>query len=484
VNRREWIKRTGYTGIGILLVNNMDAGKSKNAEIIVGGIQETIEITKSDFGPDFIWGVASAAYQTEGAWNLDGKGESNWDHFTHNSGKIERGENADDATDFYHRYEEDIELVRAMNFKVFRFSLSWSRILPNGPDSINQKGLDFYHKVIDKCISVGLEPWVTIYHWDMPQVLEAQGGWTNRRMLDWFSEYVDVVTREFGSKVKNWMVMNEQLSYTAGGYLAGVLAPGRKSIGGFLKAVHHSVLCNAIGARIVRNNVEGAHIGTTFFTSYIEPVNQEKKNIAAAARVDAVVNRLFIEPSLGMGYPVETLPVLKKISKYFEAGDEELMIFDFDFIGIQYYFRNVVEKSIIPGIRATEIKASERGVEVNEMGGEIYPEGLYHILKKFSGYAGIRNMLVTENGVCVPDVYENGRIYDYRRIRFFNDHLLAVHKAKKEGINVNGYLVWSPTDNFEWDKGYRTRFGLVYIDYQTQKRIMKDSGLWFRNFLK
>ncbi|MBV5313937.1 MAG: beta-glucosidase [Prolixibacteraceae bacterium] len=484
MNRREWIKRSGYTGLSILLVNNIGAGKSKNEEIIVDGIREATEITKSDFGPDFIWGIASAAYQTEGAWNIDGKSESNWDHFTHNTGKVERGENADDSTDFYHRFEEDIELVKSMNFQVFRFSLSWSRILPNGIGSINQKGLDFYHRVIDKCISVGLEPWITIYHWDMPQVLEAQGGWTSRQMLDWFSEYVDVVTREFGLKVKNWIVMNEQLSYTAGGYLAGVLAPGRKSIGGFLKAVHHSVLCNAIGATIVRRNVEGANIGTTFFTSYIEPVNQEKKNIEAAARVDAAVNRLFIEPSMGMGYPVETLPVLKKISKYFEAGDEQLMIFDFDFIGIQYYFRSIVEKSIIPGIRANEVKASERGVEVNEMGGEIYPEGLYHILKKFSGYKRIRNMLVTENGVCVPDQYENGRIQDNRRIGFFNDHLLAVRMAKEEGINVNGYMVWSPTDNFEWDKGYRTRFGLVYIDYQTKERIMKDSGLWFRNFLK
>lgn len=448
------------------------------------GILMPHDFTKADFGLNFKWGVASSAYQTEGVWNADGKSESNWDYFSHKAGKIERDENADQATDFYHRFEEDIDLIKSMNFSLFRFSLSWSRILPEGSGTVNQKGLDFYHKVIDKCISVGIEPWITIYHWDMPQVLESQGGWTNRKILGWFAEFVEVVTREFGSKVKNWMVINEQLSYTAGGYLAGVLAPGRRSISGFLKAVHHSVLCNAEGGRIIRRNIPDANIGTTFFTAYIEPVDKEVKNIDAAKRVDAAVNRLFIEPSLGLGYPVESLPVLKKIQKYIEDGDEERMSFDFDFIGIQYYFRNIVEKSIIPGIRANEVKASARGVEVNEMGGEIFPEGLYHILKKFSAYQGIKKLLVTENGICIPDIVEDGRIHDSRRIIFFKDHLSAILKAKREGINVTGYFVWSPTDNFEWDKGFRTRFGLVYVDFQTQSRIMKDSGTWFCDFLK
>ncbi len=440
--------------------------------------------SKEDFGSGFKWGVAAAAYQTEGAWNIDGKGESNWDHFSRKSGKIERGENADVAADFYHRYEEDIELIRQMNFNVFRFSLSWPRILPNGTGEVNQKGLDFYHRVIDKCLSVGLEPWITIYHWDLPQVLETQGGWGNRQILGWFSEYVDVVTREFGSKVKNWMVMNEQLSFTAGGYLAGFLAPGRRNIPLFLKAVHHSVLCNADGGRIIRRNVPNANIGTTFFTAWIEPVDQQKKNVEAAQRVDAGINRMFIEPCLGMGYPDETLPVIKKIRKYFEEGDEERMVFDFDFIGIQYYFRSVVEKSVIPGIRATDVKATKRNVLVNEMGNEVYPEGLYQILRKFSAYNGIRNMLVTENGTCVTDRLENGRVHDAGRIQYLAEHLATLLKARREGVNVTGYFVWSPTDNFEWDKGFRTRFGLVYVDFLSLERTMKDSGLWFQEFLK
>jgi len=445
---------------------------------------KVFDLTKANFGSEFKWGVAASSYQTEGGWDADGKGESNWDYFSRKSGKIERGENADVAADFYHKYEEDIDLIKAMNFNVFRFSISWPRILPQGTGEVNQKGLDFYHRVIDKCISVGVEPWITIYHWDLPQVFESQGGWANRKILDWFSEFTEVVTKEYSGKVKNWMVINEQLSFVGAGYLAGVLAPGKKSIKAFLKAVHHSVLCNAEGGRIIRKNISEANIGTTFLTAYIEPVDQQKKNMEAAMRVDAAVNRLFVEPALGLGYPEDTLPVLKKIRKYYEAGDEERMVFDFDFIGIQYYFRTVVEKSIIPGIRAKEVKASERGVPFNEMGGEIYPEGLYHILKKFSQYKGIRNLLVTENGTCLPDQLENGKVHDPDRIKYFEDHLTAILKAKQEGVNVNGYFVWSPTDNFEWDKGFRTRFGLVYIDFQTLQRTMKDSGSWFQEFLK
>jgi beta-glucosidase len=244
------------------------------------------------------------------------------------------------------------------------------------------------------------------------------------------------------------------------------------------------VLCNAEGGRIVRRNVDGANIGTTFFTSWIEPLNREEKNMEAASRVDAGINRMFIEPLLGLGYPEDALPVLKKIRKFYEPGDEQRMAFDFDFIGVQYYFRAVVEKSILPYIQANEVKASDRGVPANEMGYEIYPEGLYQVLKKFSRYNNMPKLLITENGTCVPDLVDDGQIHDNERISYFKNHLTAVLKAKNEGVNVNGYFVWSPTDNFEWNKGFRTRFGLVYVDFKTLQRTVKDSGLWFREFLK
>ena len=477
MDRRDWLIKTGMAGTGLMLMNYLKAA-DRFRYVTIG------DLVKADFGPDFKWGVAAAAYQTEGAWNLDGKSESNWDYFSRIPGKIANGENADVAADFYHRYSEDIDLIKAMNFNIFRFSVSWPRILPAGTGAVNAKGIDFYHRVIDKCLSVGVEPWVTVYHWDMPQVLEAQGGWTNRKMIDWFSEYVDVLSKEYGGKVKNWMVMNEQLAFTGNGYMNGFFAPGKKSIGAFLKAVHHAVIANAEGGRIIRKNVPGANIGFTLANTWVEPVDQDEKNIQAAVRMDAIMNRLFIEPALGLGYPEDTIPMLKKLKSYYEDGDEEKMIFDFDFIGIQYYYRTIAKKSIIPGMRAKEIMASERGVPVNEMGGEVYPEGLYQILKKFSQYKGIRNLIVTENGTCVPDKLENGQIHDKERIAYFKNHLAAVLKAKKEGVNVNGYFVWSPTDNFEWDKGFSPRFGLVYVDFKTQERYIKDSGLWFRDFLK
>jgi beta-glucosidase len=477
MDRRDWLIKTGL-GSGALFIGS--AFKAAGAH----GHIPAESFTRADFGPGFTWGVAAASYQTEGAWNLDGKGESTWDRFSRKKGAIERGENADVAADFYHRYQEDIGLIKSMNFKAFRFSLSWPRILPKGTGTVNQKGIDLYHRVIDNCLEAGLDPWITLYHWDLPQMLEEKGGWTNREILNWFSEYTEVVSRTYADKVKNWMVMNEQLSFTGGGYMQGLFAPGRKSLGAFLKAVHHSVLCNAEGGRILRKNIPAANIGTTYATTWVEAVDEKEKNQAAASRVDAIMNRLFIEPALGMGYPEDSVPLLRKIKSYYREGDEARMVFDFDFNGIQYYFRTVAEKSWMPGMRAREIPPSERGVPANEMEGEIYPDGLYQIIKKFSNYKGIRNIHITENGTCVPDSLVNGRVHDSGRIQYFKDHLSAVLKARKEGVDVKGYFVWSPTDNFEWNKGYRTRFGLVYIDFNTLERTIKDSGLWFRDFLK
>jgi beta-glucosidase len=512
MDRREWLIKMGMTGAGLYLAKYLEAAKESeyalsghapsgyvhfgdkypgnlhpgdiNSGYMSPGFMPFEEFVKADFGPDFKWGVAAAAYQTEGAWNLDGKGESNWDHFSRIHGKIVNGDNADVAADFYHRYAEDIDLIRSMNFDKFRFSVSWPRILPAGTGAVNSKGVDFYHRVIDKCLSVGLEPWITVYHWDTPQALEEQGGWANRKIIDWFSEYVNILTREYGSKVKNWMTMNEQLAFTGNGYMMGVFPPGKKNPGAFMRSVHYAVLANAEGGRIIRKNVPGANIGFTLANTWVEPIDQKEKNIEAAARMDAIMNRLFIEPGLGLGYPEDTVHLLKRLRSLYEEGDEEKMVFDIDFIGIQYYYRTIAKKSLMPGMRAKEITASERGVPANVMDGEIYPEGLYQILKKFSKYEGIRNLIVTENGTCVPDKLDNGQVHDRERIEYFKNHLAAVLKARREGVNVNGYFVWSPTDNFEWDSGFTPRFGLVYIDYATLERYIKDSGLWFKEFLE
>lgn len=442
-------------------------------------------ITKKDFGKSFTWGVSASAFQTEGAWDTDDKGMSVWDVFTRNNRKVKDYHKAKVATDFYNQYKNDIALIRNMNFSAFRFSVSWPRIIPGGTGKPSPKGISFYHRIIDSCLKNGIEPWLTLYHWDLPQVLEEKGGWSNREITGWFESYTDICTRAFGDKIKNWIILNEPMSFTGLGYFSGYHAPGRKGFRNFLPAAHHAALCQSNGGRIVRQNVKDSYIGTTFSMADISPVNQEEKNIGAARRLDAVFNRFFIEPALGLGYPLDALPSLKKIEKYMKQDDDKNLVFDFDFIGIQYFFRIVTAFSFLPPILfAKEIPAIKRNVETNAMGMEVYQKGLYHVLKKIQDYNQIKTIVITESGICYQDKLENGRVHDHQRLKYLQDTLRYTLKAMKEGVNISGYFVWSLTDNFEWKEGLKPRFGLVYVDYQNLKRVIKDSGLWFREFLE
>lgn len=476
MNRRDLIKQLSLGAVGLSISPQLHALYQSLS------IQD---LSKRDFGDRFKWGVATASYQIEGAWNIDGKGESIWDRFSHKKGKIHNNENGDIACDFYHRYRDDIELVRQINMQVFRFSLSWSRIFPQGSGSINQKGLDFYHRVIDTCLEKGIEPWITLYHWDLPQALEDKGGWANRDIIGYFADYADTVSKQYGDKVKNWMVFNEPMAFTGLGYLAGTHAPGKKDIGLFKKAVHHTVICQADGGRILRSNVPNGQIGTTFSLSSIHPKTQQKKHVEAAHRMDALFNRLFIEPCLGLGYPKDTFPYLKTMDKIMKPGDEERMKFDFDFHGIQNYFRIVSKFSLFPPIMwANQVKPQKLitdKAELTDMGWEVYPEGIYEVIAKVAAYSGIKKIIITENGTAFPDHIENGRVHDEQRITFFKKYLQQVLRAKNEGMPVDGYFVWSLMDNFEWAEGYKPRFGLIHVDYTTQQRSIKDSGYWFKN---
>jgi len=440
---------------------------------------------RTDFGNDFVWGVATAAYQIEGAKDADGKGESIWDRFTNKTGKIYGGHTGNTACDFYHRYPEDVAIMKSLNLGVHRFSLAWSRLLPQGTGHVNQAGIDYYNRLIDAHLEAGVQPWLTLYHWDLPQALEDKGGWTNRDILGWFAEYCDLATRAFGDRVKHWMVLNEPLAYCGAGYFMGIHAPGRKNLFSFLKAVHHSTLCQADGGRIVRANVPDAEVGTTFSCSHVEPVDNTWLHRGAARRFDAIINRLFIEPAFGLSYPFDAMPILDNIFRYYEYNDENRMKFDFDFIGLQNYTREKVRFSFLaPFIWANIHEAKNRGVKTTEMGWEVYPEGIYHLLHKFAAYDPKKKIYVTENGAAFPDtVTPDGRVHDPDRTQFLQDYLAQVLRAQREGVNVQGYLVWSYCDNFEWAEGYRTRFGLVHVDFDTQQRIIKDSGLWMRDFL-
>jgi beta-glucosidase len=476
MDRKEWLKIAGLVGAGLLAGQGKALNWSAEQEML-----------GSDFGEDFLWGAATAAYQIEGAWNQDGKGPSVWDTFSHKKGKIKTGENGDDACDFYHRYPEDIALMRQMGLRNFRCSIAWSRVLPEGKGTPNEKGIDFYERMVDKALELGVKPWMTLYHWDLPQALEDKGGWVNRDILGHFAEYTELMTRRLGDRVKDWMVLNEPLAFTSLGYLLGIHAPGRRSIRAFVRACHHAAMCQSEGGRIIRANVPNAHVGTTISASPIHPKEDKPKHIEAAKRVDALINRIFIDPACGLGYPTEDLPLIRSIHKHMEPGDAEKLAFEYDFIGLQYYTRQVVKSSLIPFIRANVVKPVKFGVakeDLTDMGWEVYPEGIYTLLKRFAAMPTVKKIIVTENGVAFPDKLEGEHIHDTRRIQFLKDYLAQVLKAKQEGVNVAGYFVWSFMDNFEWAEGYMPRFGLVHVDYKTQQRRIKDSGNWFSEFIK
>lgn len=441
-------------------------------------------LNKNQFGNDFLWGVSTAAFQIEGAHDADGKGSSIWDVFTSQKGKIKNGHHAVTACDFYNCYQDDINLIKELNIPNFRFSISWPRIMPTGVHPINQAGIDYYNKIIDSLLASGIEPWITLYHWDLPHELEVKGGWTNRESVSWFKEYVEVCVHYFGDRVKNWMVINEPSVFTGAGYFLGIHAPGKKGITNYLKAMHHVTLATSAGAKIIRERIPQANIGTTFSCTHIEPATESAKDIEAAKRVDTLLNRTFIEPILGLGYPQKDLPVLKKLNNYILDDDLNNLNFDFDFIGLQCYTREVVKSSIlIPYIGAELVSAEKRNVISTDMGWEVYPPAMYHILKKFNEYDGIKKIIITENGAAFPDTVQNGKVHDIKRTHFIQDNLEQILRAKEEGLNVEGYFVWSLTDNFEWAEGYNARFGLIHVDFETQKRTIKNSGLWFKDFL-
>lgn len=442
-------------------------------------------LTKAAFGDDFAWGVSTAAYQTEGAHDAAGKGASIWDVFSARKGKVKQNHNGNHACDFFNRYPDDLQLMQEMGIPNFRFSLSWARLLPQGHGHVNQAGVDYYNRLIDHCLELGITPWLTLYHWDLPQALEDKGGWANRDIVGWFQEYAALCAKKFGDRVKHWMVLNEPMVFTGAGYFLGVHAPGRRGFGAFIPSVHHAALCQAEGARALNSILPDAVVGTTISCSHIEPLRQQEQDLKAATRVDALLNRLFIEPSLGLGYPLDDLRFMRRIEKYMHASDTERLTYIFDFIGIQNYTREVVKHAFwTPFLQANLVPPKKRGVPQTLMNWEVYPEGMYHLLHKYSQYDGIKKLIITENGAAFPDKLEDGKVYDPQRMDFLQRYLQQVLRAKHEGAKVHGYFVWSFVDNFEWAEGYDPRFGLVHVNFETQQRTIKSSGYWYRDFLR
>lgn len=448
-------------------------------------MDQLYKLNAKEFGDDFLWGVAMAAVQNEGAWNSYGKGPSIWDAFSRRQGKIKGGGKPTIACDFYHRYKDDILLAKALGFTVFRFSLSWARILPEGTGRVNREGIAFYHRVIEECLKLGMTPYVTLYHWDLPVTLEKEGGWTSHLMLRWFARFATLCATEFGPTVKNWIVLNEPFGFTSLGYMLGRHAPGRMGLSNFLPAIHHAALAQAEGGRILRQHVPEAHIGTTFSCSEIVPYTNSAEDIAAAKRMDILMNRLFIEPALGRGYPREDFKFLERLELHNRSWKyTERMTFNFDFIGIQNYFPVVIRYNpLIPIVQASEVRAPGRGVPHTAMGWEINPDSFYRILKRFWLYGGVKEIIVSESGAAFRDEVVGGIVDDQARIDYYQQYLLALLRAKKEGVNIKGYFAWTLMDNFEWAEGYKARFGLIHVDFETQLRTIKSSGYWFRDWL-
>lgn len=447
-------------------------------------------MTATDFEKDFCWGVSTSAYQIEGAYDADGKGPSIWDVFSNTPRKIFQDHNGNTAADFYTCFRDDILLLKKLNIPHFRFSISWPRLLPNGTGTVNEKGIAFYNRIMDCCLENGITPWVTLYHWDLPHELEKKGGWTNRDILTWFREYVELCINHFGSKVKHWMILNEPIAFTGGGYFLGIHAPGRTGLKNFLPAIHHACLCQHIGFHLIKERYPESEVGSTFSFSHIEAYTaanpkQNIKHVAAAKRVDAILNRMALEPTLGLPYPHADLSVLASINKYIQQGDELLLKTPFDFIGVQTYTREIVKHSyFVPYLKAKLISAGKRNVPTTVLNWEIHPPSLYEVIKKVAAYTGIKKIIVTENGAAFNDRAENSGVHDSYRINYLQQHIAELKRVKDEGINVKGYFVWSFIDNFEWSEGYHPRFGIVYVDFKTQKRVIKDSGYWYQQFLK
>lgn len=442
-------------------------------------------IKASDFGDDFSWGVAVAAAQIEGAADSYGKGASIWDTFSERSGKIKKGHKPNIACDFYHRYQSDIQLVKTLGFSIFRFSISWSRLLPLGTGAINEEGIRFYHNVIDECLISGLVPYITLYHWDLPDALEREGGWTAYSINQSFNEFTSLCARTYGDKVKNWIVLNEPFGFTSLGYMLGIHAPGQTGLTNFFSAVHHAAIAQADGGRILRAEISNANIGTSFSCSEVIPYTQSDADVLAAKRFDCLMNRLFIEPALGMGYPETEWEVMEKFTiQHSTWRHTERMKFDFDFIGLQNYFPITVKyNAFVPILQAWEVKAKSRRKPHTAMGWEVNADSFYNIIKQFAAYPNISSLMITEGGAAYTDQLSGGRIHDQERIDYFQLYLAALLKARQEGIRINGYMAWTLIDNFEWAEGFNARFGLVYNDFITQERTIKDSGHWFQQFL-
>lgn len=436
---------------------------------------------KITFPENFIWGIGNGAYQSEGAWNEDGKGESIWDRYGHIPGNVWNGENGDVTTDFYHRYQEDIALLASLGIRHFRMSVAWTRILPDGKGAVNPKGIAFYHDVFAELKKYGIEPMVTLYMWDLPQKLQDAGGWANRETADCFERYARILFQEYGEEVSTWVTFDEPFCCAFIGNYLGTYAPGLHDFSTALQVSYHMLLAHGRAVKACHELLPGAKIGIALNLSDCKSATEKPEDIEAARRADGYRNRWFMDPLYKGRFPEDMLELYRKAGVTLpDIREEDLAVMSArqDFLGLNFYSPHffVHDEKNWP-VKAASVKV---GYPMNDIGWEIVPEALGNILRRVREDYGDIEIQITENGSCQTDIVNREhRIVDDGRIDYMQRHLAVLRQAIEDGVRVTGYYAFCFTDNVEWALGFSKRFGLVYVDFTTQERIVKDSGRWY-----
>jgi beta-glucosidase len=440
------------------------------------------------FPIDFCWGAATAAYQIEGAWNVDGRGESIWDRFSHTSGKVAHGDTGDIACDHYHRWPEDVTLMQQLGLHAYRFSISWPRIFPSGGGRINQRGLDFYRRLLDALHTVHIAPVVTLYHWDLPQALQDRGGWANRDTAYRFAEYANTLFDQIGDQVAQWHTLNEPAIISYIGYAHGSKAPGTRRFWQLGKVIHHLLLAHGLTVqayRTYRQPLPGrlpTGIGIVLNLRIGHPQSASQRDHRAAARLDVLWNRMFLDPLFRGHYPEEGLRFLRRRGIIVDPlpSDLERIAAPIDLLGLNVYTRSVVAARRDPLLGARFIPTPG---PTTAMGWEIYPPALYETLRLAASYTDLP-LYIAENGAAFNDeVKADGSIDDQDRIAFLDSYIAEARRAIADGINLKGYFLWSLLDNFEWEEGYQRRFGIIHIDFPSGRRTLKRSAHWYHDLI-
>jgi beta-glucosidase len=436
------------------------------------------------FPDGFLWGAATSAYQIEGSPLADGAGPSIWHRFSHSPGRTAGGETGDVACDHYRRYESDVALMRTLGLTAYRFSISWSRILPSGRGTVNPRGLGFYERLVDTLLAHDIRPFITLYHWDLPAALDDRGGWLNPDIADWFADYARVVFRTLGDRVSLWATLNEPWVVTDGGYLHGALAPGHRNL--FEAPVASHNLLRAHGAAVCAYRTEGrGSIGLVVNLEPKYPASDRPSDLAAANRADAYMNRHYLDPIFRGQYPDELREIFGNAWPDPPEADLALIRQPIDFLGINYYTRSVTrhDDAALP-VRASSVRQPFH--TYTETGWEVYPAALTRTLLWVTERYGRIPLYITENGAAFYDPPKpiRGRVDDPLRVQYYRDHLLAAHDAIRHGVDLRGYFAWSLLDNFEWSLGYSKRFGLIHVDYETQARTVKASGHFYADVIR